>query len=419
MSKNLFQDIKIKTSKRKTNFVSVESIKKISREPVEKISVRGNGGGSKYALWSVAIFAVIFLIFAVSMLFSSASVTVNPKEEDINLNSSFTASKDVSGDGLSFHLITLSGQETKNVPANGTKDVAIKATGKISIYNKYSSTPQILAANTKLEGSNGKIYKTDSKVTIPGILKDGNPGSVEVGIHAFLDGAEYNSDTLDFKIQAFKGTPKYAKFYGRSEGNIAGGFKGAVPQIPDADKTLILADLQTTLQAKLLKQAEDQLPDGFILLKNAIFLEITPETVPPQIKDGNAVVSLNGKFYGFIFNEKNLTKVIVSDLIPKYDGSDVFISNIKNLIFSLASKDGDSFSNSKNITFTLIGNPKIVWRVDVDKLSNDLLGSNKTDFNNTLSKYTNIVSADLVVRPAWKSSFPDKKQDLKVMVNYP
>ncbi len=416
MPKNLLQDmVRPKTIKEKNYFNNIEVIK---NRPIEKTPEgKEPAGGSKYALWFVAIFSIVFLIFAISMFFASASITINPKEKDFDLNSSFIAVKDASGTNLSFDLVALSGEETKSIPANGTKDIDIKAIGKIRIYNNYSSTPQILAANTRLEGLNGKIYRTDSKVSVPGFLKKDTPGSTEVGIYGAVAGEEYNSAPLDFKILAFKNSTKYLKIYGRSVGNITGGFKGQVPNITDVDKTSTLAELQIALQAKLLKQIDP--PDGFILFKDAIYLDITADSTPPQIKDSNAIITVKGKLYGFILNEKNLTRALVKNLIPDYDGSDVFIPNIKDLVFSLSSKEYHSFSTAKSITFTLVGKPKVVWRVDADKLSDDLLGTNKKDFNNALSKYLNIASADLVIRPAWKSSFPDKKKDIKVIVNYP
>src|SRR6185436_19331087 len=97
-------------------------------------------------------------------------------------------------------------------------------------YNNYSTASQNLDIDTRLEGSNGKIYKTKTKIVIPG-MKDGKTGSVEVKVYASVAGPEYNSAPLDFKIFGFKGTPKYSKFYGRSKGALSGGAKGKAPAL--------------------------------------------------------------------------------------------------------------------------------------------------------------------------------------------
>lgn len=420
MAKNSFQDIvKPKNSNNKILINKKENIDLERFSNSRKILDDSYQEKPKHTLWFVAIIAVVFLIFSISILFSSASVTVNPKQKDFTLDSSFTANKEVSADGLNYDLVVLSGEENKSIPTTGEKDSLVKATGTITLFNSFSSKPQILAINSRLEGSNGKIYLVNNKVSVPGILKDGKPGFIEVGITATDAGEDYNNNQLDFKVLGFKGSDKYNKIFGLSKNAISGGFKGQVPIINEEDKTTALKDLQSSLQEKLLKKASDQIPEGFILYKDAVFLEVPSELSLPTIKDSQAIFSLKGTLYGFIFNEKNLTKSLVNNLIPQFDGSDVFIPNIKDMVFSLSTKDSSSFADTKSITFNLNGKPKIVWKVDTDKLTADLINVNKKDFNNVLSGYSNITSADLVLRPAWKSSFPDKTKNIKIIVNYP
>jgi len=67
----------------------------------------------------------------------------------------------------------------------------------------------------------------------------------------------------------------------------------------------------------------------------------------------------------------------------------------------------------------LAGPLEIVWKVDGDKLAADMLGQPQKSFNDILSKYPNIDSAQLVLRPFWKTSLPSKLTEIKVIVNYP
>lgn len=381
---------------------------------------------SKYTLWFVALVSVVFLLFALSFLFSRAKVTVNPKMQDLVLDENLSATKDSSTDGLAFQLISLSDKEIKTVPGGEQKDVSVKAKGTIVIYNAFSSKPQPLNINTRLEGSNGKMYMTDIKVIVPGIAKDNTPGHVEVSISGAGAGEEYNSGPLDFKIFGFKGTPKYTKIYAISNindkttsGKITGGLKGSVGQISDADKLTIVNDLKTTLQAKLFKKATEQIPSEYILFKDAVFFKNDDPTFDFVPTGSQVTVGVNGTLYGFFFNEKDLTKKIAEDSVDKYDGSDVYVSKIKDLIFTLANKDNISYGDVKNINFSLTGNTKIVWKVDSDKLIDDLLGSTKKDFNGIFSKYINIDSADLVLRPAWKSSLPSTRDKIDILVKDP
>jgi hypothetical protein len=255
---------------------------------------------------------------------------------------------------------------------------------------------------------------------VPGIVKDGTPGQIEINIYGSVAGTEYNSDPLDFKIVGFKGTPKYNKIYARSKGAIIGGFIGKAPDVAPADKMIAESDLKISLRTKLLQEAVNQIPEGFILYKDAVFLNADDSGISSVYnKDNSVTLTQNGTLYGILLNKQELTKKIAEDNVEKYDGSDVYLPNIKNLIFSLSNKDNVSFNNLQNINFNLSGSTSIVWRLDVNKFTGDLLGKSKKEFSQLLSQYPNINSATLTLRPIWRMSIPDKMKDIKVIVNYP
>jgi hypothetical protein len=377
---------------------------------------RRRGKGLRFSLWFLATISVIFLFFAVSFVFSKAVITINPKVKDITLNNNFTAEKDTSTNAMPFDLVVISGEEHKDVEATTQKDVLINATGKALLYNK-SATSQLLAVGTKLEGSNGKLYKIDKKVTIPA-SKTGTPGKVETNISAVSPGEEYNSKPLDFKIPSFKGTPKYDSMYGRSSTDLTGGLKGKFGSLTDAEKSLTLDSLKSTLNDKLVKKATDQIPAGFILFKDAVFLNTEDAGLSGAVGSSTVPVGLKGTLYGFLLNEKELTKKIAASVVEDYDGSDVYVQNIKDLKFSLVDKN-ISFADVKNINFNLSGKTKLIWRFDENKFKSGLMGEKKSVFNQLLAKYPNINSADLVIEPFWRGSFPDKDDKIQITVNYP
>jgi hypothetical protein len=128
---------------------------------------------------------------------------------------------------------------------------------------------------------------------------------------------------------------------------------------------------------------------------------------------------MTGTLYGLLFDEVKLTEKITKNIIKDGEGSAVYLPNIKDLKFVLSNKENISLSDAQKINFNLSGTAKIVWKLDEDKLVADLLGKSKKDFNQILLQYPNIDSADLVISPFWKMSFPDKIKDIKVVVNYP
>ncbi len=374
---------------------------------------------TQYALWFVAVISFLFFVFALSYLFLEAVVTVNPKIVDMVLNENLSASQDGSAEKIPFDLIVISGEEDKIVQATEKKDVSEKAQGAVLIYNAFGSAAQMLSIDTRLLGSNGKIYKTKKQIFVPG-MKGDLPGSIEVGIYGTEAGEEYNSGPLDFTILGFKGTPKYSKFYARSKGEITGGFKGKTSVVSEAQKLAVTSDMRAVLQTKLFKKATDQIPNGFVLFKDAVFLNIDDNNIDLVFpKDEMLSVKLKGTLYGLLFDEDKLTKKIAENNIKNYDDSAVYLPNIRDLAFSMLNKDNISFWDVKNVDFNLSGTAKIVWRLDESKLISDLLGKSKKDFSQILLQYPNIDSADLAISPFWKMSFPDKIKDLKVIVNYP
>lgn len=429
MPKNLFQDmVKVKRMRRE------ESGKTASREvdsaegaeehekikKTERKEPRRSRSSSKYTLWGVAIIALGFLLFALSYKFSNATITLNPKIQEVVLNENLSATKDAADGALAFDLVVISGEEYKIVPAGQEREVSDRAEGTVIIYNTFSTASQALNIDTRLEGSNGKIYKTKVKTVVPGMKAGGAPGSVEVEVYATEAGAEYNSGPLDFKIFGFKGTSKYEKFYARSKGEIAGGLKGKFPTIGEDDKKNAVDEMKVSLREKLLAKATEQIPEGFILFPDAVFLTTEDSSIDlALVQDGMLPLKLKGTLSGILFNEQKLTEKIVRNKIKNFDNSPVYLSKIKDLSFTLSNKDSVSLSEVKSINFNLSGNSKIVWRVDAEKLMLDLAGKGKKDFNQVLTLYSTIDSAHLSLSPIWVRSIPEEEKDIKLIVNYP
>ncbi|MEX2029186.1 MAG: hypothetical protein WD963_01755 [Candidatus Paceibacterota bacterium] len=429
MPHNLFQDmVKVKRERRGADRVfdsaqtESQDLSEVIKKETRQFKASNHRGEHRYKLWFVAIISIIFFLFSLSYLFSLATITVTPKSQAISLNATFTASKAADASALPFDLVVISGEESKIISSTLEEEVSKAATGTVTIFNNFSSATQRLDIDTRLEGSNGKIYKTQKQITVPG-MRGTTPGSVEVGIYAALAGEAHNSDPLDFTIVGFKGTSKYAKFYARSNGAITGGLQGTFPVIADAERANVENELKNILQVKLYQKATDQIPNGFLLFKDAVFLNINDSDIEKTSTEDNAFsIKIKGTLYGLLFNEQKLSEKIAEKNIQDYDDSAVYIPNIRDLTFSLSKQvdfvgeDYASFRDIKNLDFNLKGEGKIVWQVDADQLKSDLLGKPKSDFNQILFQYPNIEMAEVALRPFWKRSFPDKTKDIKVII---
>ena len=387
--------------------------------------IRDNNG-SKFSLWTIAVVSFIFLLFSSSLLFARAEVVITPKSEEFLVDSEFLAEKDSSGK-FSFEVMSINDEKTKVLTATKTVNVEKKATGTILIYNSFSSSPQKLLIDTRLLATNGKIYKTEKAIVVPGAtIKDGEmiPGSVEVSIYAEDVGEEYNSDPSDFAIIGFKGSPKYTKFYGRSKGGgITGGFKGTANIIDEEEVQTTKEALKKIIRERLTTKAMALVPNGFVLYKDAIFVFFLSEAgnnkEPINItKETTLPVTEKGSLYAFIFNKEKLENKIINDVarLPERDEGNYTISNINDFNFTLKNKEQIMPDQAKSIIFSLFGPAKIHWPVNVEKIANNLASRQKKEFKSILSGYDNIDKAEVILKPFWKFSFPDDPAKIKVTV---
>lgn len=375
------------------------------------------GRRSHPKLWLVAVGSVLFLVFALSYLFSDAKILIIPKTKNVTANLDISAVKDVAPGTLSFDLMAISGETSKAVIAGPEKDVVVSAKGKVIIYNAYGTSSQPLAIDTRLEGSNGKIYKTTTPLTVPGMQGDA-PGSIEASVYGAEGGPEYNSGPLDFKIFGFKGTSKYEKFYARSVGDMTGGFEGKTVDISDADRAQLLKDLRVALREKLQKQALGQIPPGFILYKDAISINTNGDNITTTTNNNTTTATLKGTLSGFIFEEKKLTQKIAENVLASpEEASQISIPNIEDLAFTLVNNENLP-TDMSNIHFNLSGEIKLVYIIDNEKLISEVAGQSKKEFNSTLTNYPNIDSARLVLRPFWKTSLPDEPKNITIVTDY-
>lgn len=119
----------------------------------------------KRSLWIIAGFSVAGLIIALLYAFGGATVTVTPAIETISLDQEFVAQKDGTANAtLPYQLMILKEEVSDKISGGELKDVAQKAQGKVVLYNEYSSSPQPLKEDTRLEAPDGKIYKIKGAV---------------------------------------------------------------------------------------------------------------------------------------------------------------------------------------------------------------------------------------------------------------
>lgn len=373
----------------------------------------------------VAPIVVALIVFSLlgalilSVFFARATITVEPFEEFVALDHTFTAREGPADDApLLFQKIGLPNEErTEEIPAVGEERVLRKASGTIRIFNEYNPASQRLVRNTRFEGANGKIYRINSSVVVPGMTTDASgkkiPGSIDATVYADAPSEEYNASLTDFSIPGFKGDPRYGKFYARSVTPITGGFSGTV-HVPDPNEAAAAKErLRNALRDELITKARAQIPEHFILFDGAAFISFNDD-LDPGVSASPTTITVRGSLVGVMFDRKALSSAIAA-VAPSSEKIPVLIRNLDTLSFAF--KDPAlSPERLATIEFSVSGNAHMVGDIDYADLAKNLaMIENRSRFNDVIQRYAGIRRAEAKIMPVWRRTFPKDPADIAIV----
>ena len=376
----------------------------------------------------VLILLVIFIfgggIYWGGNTFQKADITLTSKHEFISYkDKQFIASKDVNINAVDFDIMITSDKKYKNITLTEPTDVSIKAKGSITLYNEFGITPQKLLSGTFIADNEGKAYKTDSIVTIPGYKVDNNkkiiPGQAAVNITAFLPGDSYNGEPTDFYINSFKNTPKYNKIYGKLKTPLVGGASGLMYTLNDKDKESIDKMAQSSFKEDLLKQVRAQVPPGYILYPNAFsFSYKTGDSI--LSKTPEAKIEIEETLSVVLLKEKSLLDHIIKVSLPNIKGDElkeVKIPDLDKLSFSFINKDQIITKDLTSISFFFTGDLNVIWAPEVEILKTKLLGIYKDETLSIFRQDPGIASALIKIFPPWQKYIPQDLAKINIIIN--
>jgi len=420
MPKNLIQDVIPKDNPRSIKRIPLPPRRKTLSidysEPVQLPTTEDDMPvkKSRLWLWLIALVSVAVLAFISSYLFTGATVVVTPVEEALVIKSDFVAKRTGNSGELTYGLMTLSKEMSRSIPATKEEFVEEKAEGTIVIYNNFGTAVQRLVKNTRFETPEGLVYRILNSVDVPGKKTvDGKtiPGSIEAVVSAEAPGEKYNINLTDFTIPGFKGDPRYNGFYARSKNKMMGGFSGNKKIVDEKEVEQAREVMQKELKEKLIRDAEAQVPDGYVLFSNgftAVF-EAMPEKNTPNTVD----ITEKATFHFALFNTAGLTEEI-SKKLNKTGGAK--IPNIKTLIFSLKNPNDASLIENGTLQFRLDGTVRFVRTFDEVQLKGELVNKARKNAEEVFLAYPGIKKAEIKIRPFWKMSFPSDPDDIRVVV---
>lgn len=370
----------------------------------------------KFVFGGIALFVVAIFIIGMMTVFASATINIVPKNQNVDVNMTIIATSKTEEGAVSYEVIKISKSKNVSVPATGEEAVEVKASGKIMIYNNFSSEPQRLIIRTRFETKEGLIYRIPESVIVPGkTIKNGTetPGSVEVEIFADEPGDKYNIKKTDFTIPGFKNdTNRYKNFYARSVTEMVGGFVGKRKTILPTDKQTALQNIDLEVQADLKKDLQSKIPDGLTLLSDSVLFK--SNELPQKESGSSVIVEKEITAYAIMLNAQNLSDQITKQYVSESPNWSGIESEIKNFSLLNVAEMPNDLKTGEKINLQINGKVKVWAKIDTNIINQRLLGVPKKEVAKLMDEFAGISSITATIRPIWKQSFP--RDSLKIHV---
>lgn len=370
---------------------------------------------------------LVFLVlvgggFTLYFILPKAQIIINPKKEDIQFEAEIIADKnidsvDLVNNKIPAQVFQLETEDSRKFPTTGEKDVEEKAKGTITVYNQYSSSEQTLVKTTRFRAEDGKIFRLTDTMVIPGAtIEEGkiNPSSKEVTVEADEPGEAYNIGPSKFTIPGFEGTAKYTAFYGISTEPMAGGAKGKmrVATKQDVDGATEIVSLE--LKNKVKEEFNKKIPTELKMLENSQVLEVleSDSTLEADEPGKEFTITVKVRAWGLAFKEDDVLSLIKENIKNKISENKFLISSTLKVNYKNTKVD----SSQGKANFTGQVSAKTAWKLDEQKIRNDLAGKNEVEMRRYLSSLTEIETAKVIFWPFWVKSIPKNKNKIKIII---
>jgi len=371
-------------------------------------------------VWGSVLVLFLGLSIIVVLLFiGKTTIQITARSASVPLSSNVVQSAYRAPEELELGFKTISKtiEESKTIKATKVEHVEKTASGKITVYNKYSRSGQRLIKNTRFETPDGKIYRVHNSFIVPGKDAVGNPGRIDVVVYADKAGEEYNIENTRLTIPGLKGGPRFDGFYAEVATAISGGFSGERPTIEDAELDSARNDLKLSLETKALSAIKKEALDNQILFKETVFTEFSSDDTQADSDAQSILLTAKLKISAFVFDKNAFAEEISNDGNSTLHEGDKTVQNADAISFELVQKDEIDPANDEMIQFTVNGSSEINWDIDKNSLRQDLAGQPSSSLDQTLSKYPGIKDAYATIRPFWQSTFPSDIGSIELNIN--
>jgi hypothetical protein len=403
---------------------------------------------NRRALTTLIIFSIIILFISAYIILPGATIYLTPKSNVISqstnvilADNNLYASQFKASDQYMIPMYIYETDLSLTMPYYSTGKLfeGTNAVGKIKLFN-VSNNPWELLPKTRLQTSEGLVFRTQAYSTIPPKNADGSPGTLVVNVI---------SDEFDIFAQVIgdKGNIPPSKFflpglnssnqkllYGESFEAMIGG-KTAFKEIVTKDdlfaaEELIKNKLVENMKESLTKELEilnkkyktnfKLLLDDDLIEKDKIKVEMPQDIIDKILKqfDVKAEMHVSALYY----NYDELVEILKTEIIKHTNPKKKLVKTYdQNLQFEIV--DIDKKNKKIKITVNMQGleeydldeNSESGQRI-IQKIKSNILGKNIDEANNFIQNLPEINKVDISSWPKWSISIPTLPENIKIKV---
>jgi hypothetical protein len=358
------------------------------------------------AVGLVILLIWMFIIAPSATVVITASTTPQPLSSTVTLGG--TAATDFKTGIVTSVAQQEVVQETVEFDATGQKDVGEKAKGTVRI-SKLTPTAYGVPAGTRLTGTGGAVFTTDTAVTIPAstpCFPSYCAQSVNVGVTALNSGTQYNG--ISGSVTGPDG--------------ISGSFQGPTTGGTTKVARVVSAEDIDRAQGELIGRSTDdqkanltkKFINGEIIVDGSFTVEraaaVSAPAVDQEAPTGKATLTIPTTYTIQAVPKAELDKYLKASLESNIDTDNqkIYSTGIDTATLSNYKKDGETMLATVNATGSV--GPKI----DEDEIKQEVKGKRYGEVQQSLESIDGVQEVDVQFSHFWVRTIPNNIDKIKI-----
>ncbi|MDO8474408.1 MAG: hypothetical protein Q7S62_02595 [bacterium] len=374
-----------------------------------------------FFLLFVVLIGGITGVLSLHFFFAKVWIIVHPYTREVTAKASMTARAGIEGTDIEKSISALIINEEKSLtrlfPATGISTEEGRARGTIRVFNGFSTFPQKLVAQTRFLSEDGKLFRSPGAVVVPAGRMEGGSiiaGFLDIEVVAAESKEEYNIGPSNFSLPGLFGNPAYTTITGKSSEPMTGGSKTEVSVVTESDLNAARDALMAELQQDVRESLEGKVPEGMILLSDAVDLRVVQASSPIKaaapLDNFNFSVKVQG--VAIVFSKADVENAAKTLLANLTEGGE----KIAERADSIEYENVEMNMSAQSLSFDMRASTRTYKEIDPVEFKARLAGISKDEAALALSLNPSLQKAEILLFPFWLTYLPQDPNKVEVSI---